>query len=419
MFDSISEFLPQEGLFADFMKYVTPPGTLGTEACPRFHFYAFSSVIGAVVARKVIFQRSSLLPPLYPNLWVVLVAPQGIGNKSSAIRVAKSFLDRMPEEIRPRILASKLTPEALVKALSSAYIDPKSIENVPPGMIPIIKKKAQGVLYSSEFGVLLGREKYNMGMIALLTDLYDCPDEWTSETVMRGGERLYEVCLTIMAASTPDWMQSMLPTDAFKGGFMSRLLLVPLPDTWYLRVADPPEPDKELGENIVQQLREVQKLSGTMTWSEEAKEFFDDWYHGLPLPEPGPKAAYLERKQNHLLKLAMVLQIAKTKSLVIDLDSISRSLNLLTSIERDTLRIVDYISVEPKMRAVQRVLELLEAKDSITEAELLDQSWRYLTRPSEFDDIVKMLLRTKKVTFDSSGSDGELRYRLIKEVKNG
>lgn len=417
MLDRVVPYLPKEGVIKDYIDFTT-----GGEECPRFRFFSFLGTLGSVVGRKIYFQRSSkdVFPTLFPPMWIILVAPQGQGKKSSSLRVARNFLNYLPQNLKPKVLASKLTPEALVKALCSPVIKPEILASAPKETVKIIKKPAQGLLHSSEFGVLLGREKYNQGMIALLTDLYDCPEEWTSETIMHGDQRLYDVCIFIMGASTPDWLQSMLPTDAFKGGFMSRLVLVALPNSWFVREADPPIPPEDLKERIISQLTEIAKKSFQMSWTKEAREFFTFWYESLPLPEPGPKAQYLERKQDHLLRLAMLLEISYQKHTAIQQKTLEQALNILNSIEFETLQIIDYISIEPKMRPVQRVYEYIEAKGIVSEAELLNETWRYFTRAQDFDDIIRMLIRSKRVKFLSKRNEetGETETYYTRRKEN-
>jgi len=406
--DLIVPFLPEKGVIKDYLTFLGEG-----EECPRFRFFSFIAALGSIIKRKVYFQRGSKItfPTLYPSIWVILVAPQGVGKKSSTIRVGRNILESLPPQYKPKILAAKLTPEALVKALSSSARLVEDAEGAAKDMIHIIKKPAQGLLYSSEFGVLLGREKYNTGMIALLADLYDCPDEWNSETIMHGDQKLYDVCLSVMGASTPDWLQSMLPTDAFKGGFMSRLLLVTQPDDWYIRVSNPPPPPIPLSD-IVDKVVRIATFKGEMTWSKEAELFFDEWYMALPKPEPGPKAQYLERKQDHLLRLSMILQLTYG-GMEIQGDTLKQALNILNSVEKETLKIIDYISVEPRMRCVQRILEYLDTFPFISEAELLDRTWKYMARPSEFEEAMRMLLRAKRV--EMRMKDGEVYYKLKEE----
>jgi hypothetical protein len=409
MKDAIIPHLPDKGLFKLYMDY-----TEGNELCPRFRFFSFAAAIGSIVKRKVWFQRSTynLFPTLYPNLWIILVAPQGRGHKSASLSIARKLVQRLPESLQPRMLASKLTPEALVKSLAAQALSPEILKTIDATMISIVKKPAQALLYSSELGVLLGKEKYNQGMIALLTDLYDTPNEWQSETVMRGDQRLYDVCLSIMGASTPDWMQTMLPSDAFKGGFMSRLLLVGYPDDWHIRIADPAPPDERLGAELVERLTELSKWENQIHWTNSCRDWFHDWYITLKDPEPGPKAAYLERKQDQLLRLAILVELSWGLKKELTRDAMETAFNLLAAIEPDTLRMVEYISVEPRMRVVQRVLELLEARGVVSEGDLLSEVWRYLTNPREYDEVVNMLLKTKRVVMKIQ--EGEITYAFVR-----
>ena len=408
--DAIEAHIPSTGLFRLYHEY-----TGGNEICPRFRFFSFAAAMGSLIKRKVWFQRSTynLFPTLYPNLWIILVAPQGRGHKSAALSIAKKLIQKLPENLQPRLLASKLTPEALVKALAAQAISAEILKTIDPMMISIVKKPAQALLHSSELGVLLGKEKYNQGMIALLTDLYDTPNEWQSETVMRGDQRLYDVCLSIMGASTPDWMQTMLPTDAFKGGFMSRLFLVGYPDTWHIRISDPMPPDPSLETELVERLTELARFEGEIKWNKAAKDYFTDWYTSLEDPDPGPKAAYLERKQDQLLRLSILMQLSFSPSLVLTREALEGALNLMHSVEPDSLRMVDYIAVEPRMRVVQRVLELLQAKETITEGDLLNEIWRYLSNPREFSEVIDMLLKTKRVLYNNK--DGDVSYTFLKK----
>jgi hypothetical protein len=409
--DKVLDYLPDEGFFRVYYNM-----TKETEVCPRFNFFVGASIIGAVVNRKISFQRSSadIFPTLFPNLWVVLVAPQGAGHKTAALGVGRKLLTRLPSHLQPHIMAAKLTPEALVKTLATTSVGSISVR-VPAGMNPnILKPSATGLLYSTEIGVLLGKEKYNTGMIALLTELYDCHDEWMSETIMRGDQRLYNVCLSLLGASTPDWLQSMLPADAFKGGFMSRLLLVSMPLGWERRrVADPPKPPAEYRESLVEDLIRIGELSGKMSWTTEAKAFFEDWYTNLNRSGfIGPVLAYLERKQDHLLRLAMIIQLTLSQDLILTKECLQRALCILDAIEKETSPMVEYVSTEPRMRGAQLLLEILRHHPGgLSESKLLALSWRQLSHPREFEDLIGMLLKAKSVKIIST--QGGMGYAAV------
>lgn len=414
--DVISELIPDDGFFRWYHEM-----TSGTEICPRFHFFTAACCMGSVINRKVKFQRSSadVFPTLFPNPWVVLVAPQGVGHKTAALAIGRKLLTKMPSYTQPRILSAKITPEALVKTLAVPDIDVTNVK-LPTGVNPaFLKPTASGLLYSTEIGVLLGREKYNAGMIALLTELYDCHDEWTSATVMRGDQKLFNVCLSLLGASTPDWMQSMLPSDAFKGGFMSRLLLICMPVGWEKqRVADPPRPPAALRERLIVELERFNNIAGEMKWTPEARDYFQDWYMNVERsPAPGPLMAYLERKQDHLLRFAILIEISQTyEELVLTRPSIERSLKLLETVEGETSPMVEYLATEPRMRSAQNVLEILRNyPEGLSEAKLLSMIWRTLSYPREFDEIMMMLLKSQTIRIKpiTTNMKGDLVYERV------
>lgn len=407
-YDAIVEHLPREGIISKYMEL-----TQGGEVCPRFRFFTIAAAIGALVNRKVWLQRGSkeTFPTLYPNPWVILIAPQGKGHKSSSIRVVRRMLEVLPSEKKPRIMSAKVTPEAFVKALSTSIINE---QKVPEHMVQLIRKKAIGCLISSELGVLLGREKYLTGMAVLLTDLYDCPDIWNSETIMRGDERLYDVCLSLLAACTPDWMQTLLPKDAFEIGFMSRLVLVPLPRGWQVRKI-PYAASKALYDEIINEFIVLANIKGEMLLEDETWRTYKEWYLNLPNPPPGPRSEYLERKQDHILRIAMILQIAQTRKLILEPRFYTQALNILGSIEPEVMELIDYISMEPKMRIVKRILEKIEFEGEILEGELLTECLNKLSYIREFSEVMQLLLQTKQVEMEIT-SKGTL-YRKRKKEK--
>lgn len=433
MKDAIEKYIPNTRYFEAYMQY-----TDGTEVCPRFRFFVAATIYGAVVNRKVWFQRGTpgVFPKLFPNLWTVLVAPQGTGKKTSALNTGRMLLLSLPLDIRPKFLASKITPEAIVNSLATHVPLPEvKIKGVSQD---IYKKDAIAVVYSSELGVLLGKERYNTGLINLLTDLYDCHDEWSSETVSRGHLKLFNICLTFLAAATPDWLQSLLPKDAFKTGFMSRFLWVVLPRGWDVKVANPPAVDEGWKDVIVEELIKASEYKGEFTWTEAAERRFAEWYESIDFTSlPGVVAAAFERMQVHLLRLAMIIRMTKG-GLVLEEEDIQQTIDILDSIFPESSAILEYIATEPGVRPAVRVLEELRRNPVMKEEELIRRVWRSLPRASEWSASIGLLLRSGlihavslgrgdvayalNVELDSSLSESQKKELLAKvkeEVKNG
>lgn len=415
-YDAIIEHLPKEGLLAKVIQISDI-----SEICPRFRLFSFLGALGAVINRKIFIQRGSAktFPILYPNPWVFLIAPQGKGKKSSALRIGSQILKALPDDMKPRMLSAKLTPEVLLKTLSTEITPEKGI---PEHILKMTRKKATGVIISSELGTLLGKEKYLQGMAMLLTELYDCHDEWQSETIMRGTEKLYEVCLSIIAATTPDWMQTLLPKDAFEIGFMSRLVLIPLPRSWRPRVVPPDDKtiiagiDKTFTE-IVEEVIEIAHIKGEMVLHPETWEAYKKWYLNLVELPPGPQSEYLERKQDHAIRIAALLQLAQTQSLILEPNYYKLALDIMSAIEPEVMELINYISMEPRMRVVKKILAIIEFEKEVLESELMKEVWTMLSYPKEFDTVMELLVKSDQVRFNFDDGIPKYFYVSKKERK--
>jgi len=200
---------------------------------------------------------------------------------------------------------------------------------------------------------------------------------------------------------------------------MSRLLLIAMPVGWERRrVADPPKPPTELRERLVVEIDRINNIVGEMKWEPAARDFFHDWYMKVErAPAPGPVMAYLERKQDHLLRFAILLELASThEQLILTRPSIERSLALLETVENETSPMVEYLATEPRMRSAQNVLEILRSHpEGMTEAKLLSMIWRSLAYPREFDEIMMMLLKAKSIRIRTQTPEmrGDLVYERV------
>src|SRR5262245_25482454 len=200
------------------------------------------------------------------------------------------------------VVSEKTTPESLIDALNS---EPPIVD----GKL-LVQRDSQAVLVAKELAVLLGKQKYNEGMIAILTDLFDSPDEWTYKTRGKGEVKLKNVTLTMLGASTPDWLITAIPQDAFGGGFMSCLLFVVQESTERCYPIPVPPPGHDA---LVEELQRLKAQQGQIELSAQALSWYSLWYAASRkgIPEDEKMAGYLERKPDHLLRLAMILALSE------------------------------------------------------------------------------------------------------------
>jgi len=395
-YDAITEYLPTKGWLGNYLRF-----TNSLETCPRFRFFTACCVLGAAINNKVWVQRGDegLLPKLMPNIWIMILAPPYKGHKTSTINMAVNCLIQTFGDVR--ILSDKLTPEAVVHALAA-----------PPGKgadsIRIGPRDATGLLKAPEMSVIFGKQQYNVGMVALITDLYDYREEWRSETIGRGKEVLYNNCISIAAASTPAWLQKMLPQDAFSGGFMRRFVIVEMPSSYYKRDANPSRPADLQWKQLLTKFGEFDSLKGEMIWEPKAKQLYTNFYNNFKPTGDEQFDSYQEGSTEQMLKLAMLLDLNEHRLEVTE-ESILRAHNILASILPETKARIQSLTTNPRMQTVQDIKELLQLHERLSEKDLLNRVYRSLLQGErQFYEALSILKKTGAI--DVTGKPGDFVY---------
>jgi hypothetical protein len=376
--DSIEVIMPQSGWLYDYYKY-----TLNTEPPTVFHLFAGMVAIGSSLARDVLFDMGPY--QIFPNLCVVLVAPTGRCRKTSACNMARDLY----RAVGGNILADKITPEALTTALST-------------------QTNATGLIYAPELAVFLGKQKYNEGLIPLLTALFDCPKEWSSKTIMRDEVHIFNVALSFLACSTMDWLQTAIPRDAFGGGFMSRLIFCVQNDT-PRRFAHPPPLNKDLAASLKERLFTYTKMKGQFAIDADADEWYVKWYNERrDHKEEKQLAGYLERKADHIHRLAMVLNISnldveRNTGLRLTLKDMQQALAILNWVERRLPRAFAEMSQTVIGEEIARMLKQINQRGGMVK----HSDWLRLNsnRLSErqFKENIKTLRDSGMIGWDAAG----------------
>lgn len=384
--------------------------TLETESPEVFHMWVGLSVLSAVTRRRIKIPFG--YQDLYPNLYVILVSPPGTCRKSSAMGYGKWFLDQIKSI---NLEANKLTPESLINSLASASF---SLQPSAIGSAGSLVKNAAGMIYSTELSVTLGANALQNGLLGLLTDLFDSPDNWEYKTLSRGKETLNGVFLTILSATTPSFLSRTIPQDAIGDGFASRVIHVYRNE----RRADNPLPvltlkQLKLRQELLADLQEISKLKGTLSFDPAAIAYYDAWYRSKSVPVSIAKderfGGYRERRPIHVLKVAALISISFSDSLVITEAHIKMAVNLLENIEiwmPDAFRSMGALGWEE----IKRIFTYVElAGGAAKYSSIVHDNLRSLTHP-QIESIVKTLIVAK--VFDERIHNGDKIIFIRKKI---
>lgn len=391
------------GWLKDYVYY-----TAGHEAPEDFHVWVGLTTVGSCIRRKAWFDN--VFYNMYPNLYTILVSPPGIGKKTTAINIGAGILREADPECR--IVAEKVTPEALAKILSK----PSEHATATGGLK--IEASAEGLLLAPELTVFLGREQYNEGLILFLTRLYDSADIQETETISRGKEKLRNVCISLLGATTPSEINNAIGKVAKGSGFMSRLNIIQKETTPRV-VPFAVKPDKTVREMLINGLQQIiRDVKGEFTYTPMGREWYVDYYkrHNQAKQVAKKASDNMERQPDHLLKIAMIMSACERRDMLIDEDILQRCFNLLSVAAKncgETLRMID---ATERGKMAQRALQILREHGGFTTRSILVKGlYRYGISGPELDVIMNTLIDAGLVHQFFTGDAGRTRaYRLDK-----
>ena len=294
-----------------YMEY-----TRATESPQAYHFWTAVTVLGSATARQVSFDFNYFT--IFPNFYTILVGPSGV-RKSAASGIGM----RIAESAGIKKFSDKITGAALIKDLAECTVK-RITGNVVQLCSPML-------IYASELGVFMGPDAYSSGVVADLTDLYDCPRKWEKKTISRGTEEIIGPYVSLFAATTPTALKACIPPDAVGQGFTSRILFV-WADKRKQRVPFPElsAGNKMLEVNLVKDLQHIGTLKGNFEFTTPGFEVYRNNYLSRPDPEEEFEderlRGYASRKDMHLIKLCMALSLAERDDLKIDVSHVNTAI---------------------------------------------------------------------------------------------
>lgn len=368
-----------EGWLKDYILY-----TAGHEAPEDFHVWVGLTIVGAVLRRKAWFDN--VFYNLYPNLYTILVAPPGIGKKTTAINIGVGILRAADPACR--IVSEKVTTEALARTLSK----PTEYAKESGGLKLDIS--AEGLLVAPELTVFLGKEQYNEGLIMFLTRLYDCADVQEIETIARGKEKLVNVCVSMLGATTPSEINNAIGKSAKGSGFMSRLNVIQKESSPRV-VPFAIKPDPTIKEMLIGGLFNLaNNTKGEFKFVGRAREWFIDYYkrHKCAMQSTRKPTDNIERQPDQLIKVAMCMAACEREDMSITEDILQRGFNLLAIAAKNNGETMRMIDATERGKLTQKVLAVIRENAGVVQRSVLMKNVYKLGLSSkELDSIIETL----------------------------
>lgn len=259
--------------------------------------------------------------PIYPNLYVIMVSPPGIG-KSVAITEAKELVSGMRGfTMAPDVV----TIEKLYDIMEASH----KAELTDEGMI----EQSSVAAFADEMSILI--KKGDTVAMAALSKIYDCAKTFDKGTRHVSSNHIVKPSLTLIGGVTPIWLKENFTDDAFETGFPSRCILVYDDFQKKYNLFNPAPIRPELQIELKHDARRIYEMKGEFKWEPKAAEEFQKWVdEGLPPVIKDPKFIHYNRRRLlQVTKLSMVVAASFRQDLIIRLSDFMQARELLLDVE--------------------------------------------------------------------------------------
>ena len=295
--------------------------------CPdSFHLWTGLSVLGGVCERKIWVRRKGLY--YYPNLFILLISHPGMG-KSSALNVGVDFIEWLHRDGEPffNVVPNQITEAMFIELMEGKTTFPYKDK---------VLEQSSGYYYASEASASL---KNLFGdFLACITDFYDCPKMWRKQIKSRKEPIILEnVCFSLIAGSTFDYLRKLVNEENVMGGFASRLTYVVWDEkkardsSWDTKVDDKRDP--QMRQKLYEDLKRIHAISGPFKSTPEFQERWVTWFEKydkeLQNYESERLRALMVRQPNLIIKTAMLCSISESDELILNESHWERSMEIV------------------------------------------------------------------------------------------
>ncbi len=366
-----------------------------TETPRIMHIWTALSGVGACLGRRVYFPFG--FNNIYANMFVLLVGPPG-SRKSTALGIMQRRLRKTtgvrfaPEDTGGQrqglIIAIENKDENIDdadKQIMQAAVKAANLDVFNNFQLSIDPRDANVIFaVASEFGSFIGNN--SIEMVTFLNKLYD--GENYDYKIRANQHVLNDPLLSFIGGTTPTNIQDCLPKSAIGHGFTSRIILVHA-NRKYKRIPRPSTPDSKLERSVDGIFKKLfYKTDGELGESKQAKQALADFYEGPSDLNDGRFVYYLDRRQQHLIKLAMNLTVARG-SMKMERSDIEEADLILRYTEKFMPDALGEYGLSPLATAKQHMVEfLIHAKGPVSDNIL----WAVMQRDMKIVDFKNSLM---------------------------
>lgn len=357
-----------------------------SEAPETYIFWTGLFALASVIKRHVSISKSKLGSwDVYPNLYIVFVAPPGRARKTTTLNYSDDLLEAVPNI---NIAAQSMTQQVLMKRISDTGDCSMSLR-------------------IGELGTFINPS--GDVMIDFLTSLYDGRKSFGSDTLSRGLEFATNPCVNLLAATTPLWIANNLSETMVGGGFTSRVIHIFEDNVrrrqLFYEELDYTYLDKLRTDLIVDLTHIATNVNGEFAINEDAKPFIEHWYRENAeknVHDDYRMQGYYERKPGHVFKLAILLHLAYSDEREITLDDFNSALKVVEQVEKNMPLVFQSVGKNPYTVEMDSILDFVATKKKVSRRDLLARFY-HAAPPDTLASLINGLIVMERIKITQDG----------------
>ena len=362
-----------------------------TDIPDTFIIWSALSLVGAVLKNNVYFQIGTYT--LYPNMFIVLVGPPGVGKGASMNILEQMIIDTKPNQV-VNTLSDRITAERIIERISDGWSTAPQLKNM---QLVLGKNDHNCLLFSSEIRVLLGASDW---MLEFLEEAWS-KTTYEYQTKNKGNVAIDNMCCSLLAASVPDFLRNVNREAhmVITGGFSSRCLFIyaenPSKDLPFPEPLKKNVKSKALYDNLVLDLQEIGTLRGEFVIDTGARLRFETFLRlnraASSKDDSEAVANFRARIKAHILKLAMIFSVSRDNSLHIsDMDMVN-AIAEIQKILASLSKLFRGAGEGMDAAVTARVQDFIEKYGRVSKKEIFKALHRHLNSPETLDRILYVL----------------------------
>ena len=350
-----------------------------TDAPVNFITWGALSLIGAALKNNVYLDIGTYT--LFPNMFVVLVSPPGIG-KGTVMNIIEDLNNDNKLNKVVNTLSDRITTEKIVEKISEGWQMPPKLK----GMQLVIGQTDHSCLiFSTELRTLLGGSNW---MLEFLEEAWS-KTNFDYQTKNKGSAFMENACCSLLAASVPDVLRNINKEThlVITGGFSSRCLFIYADDT----SRDDPFPEhwkknkksKALRDALMVDLRQISSLHGEFQIATDARIILGKYLTANKLlttsADSEPEANFRARVKSHVIKLAIAFSVSKGDSLIIDRFDITNAMTEVDKVIDNVKKLFRGAGDSLDATDIARVQNFIEKKGATSKKEIFANLYRHIS----------------------------------------